>query len=86
MSTSDTDLVKLSVFATFVWNWMPLETMARECNPRAEETLRQCHNGLIPGHVVNFVLTDYPNYPGPGGKTIVELADTINTQRAKSFL
>jgi len=61
--------------------------MARECNSRAAEAVDVCQNGLNEDNkVVNFVMMDYPNYPGPGGKTIVEIADRVNTQRAKKLL
>ena len=84
--SSKSDFVKLSVFATFLWNWSPLDVMARACNSRAEDALTVCQQGLDKDKkVVNFVMTDFPNFPGPGGKTIVEIAEQINTQRAEMF-
>jgi len=83
---NETDFVKLSVIGTFLWNWTPLEVMARTCNPRIEAAFNKCQSGLnAASKYVNFMLIDFPNYPGPGGKTILHLTDFVNTQRAKSF-
>jgi hypothetical protein len=30
-------------------------------------------------------MSDFPNYPGPGGMTIVDLADRVNTDRAENI-
>ena len=81
---NETDLVKLSVFGTFLWNWTPLEVLARTCNPRIENAFNRCQNGLnVASKYVNFILIDFPNYPGPGGKTILQLTDYVNTRRAQ---
>jgi len=86
---SDSDFIKLSVFGTFVWNWTPLETMARECNSRALDAFKKCQGALEENvektKFVNFILTDFPNYPGKGRYTIVEIADSVNAQRAKNI-
>ena len=84
----NSDFTKVSLFGTFLWNWTPLRVIARDCNPRAREALNRCQNGLNPSRkLVNFILADFPNFPGPGsgGQTIVDLAEGVNLSRAKNY-
>ena len=54
-----------------MWNWRAIEDLARDCNPVIEEAFNNCQHGLdASGKVVNFILTDFPNYPGPGKTTL----------------
>ena len=50
--------------------------MARQCNQQVKNGIDSCRrNGR---DVINFLQTDYPNHPGPGLKTVVEIAHEEN--------
>ena len=50
---------------------MCIRDRARKCNSQLEDTIQFCKNANKP---VRFLQADYPNYPGPNGKTNVETA------------
>ena len=74
------EFVKLSVFGTHASlknsPFKCLSKLARQCNPQIKNAIDRCRsNGR---KVINFLLADYPNYPGSGHKTIVEIAHEEN--------
>ena len=77
------DFNKLAIFSNAGKNiGTCLWTMARKCNSQLERTIDMCKSaGGIP--VINFLQSDYPNYPGPNRKTNVQLAYEQNLANSK---
>ena len=68
---------KLAIFSNLGKNLDScLWTLARNCNSKLEDAVQKCKNGRSEDGraVINFLQSDYPNYPGPLGKTNVEIA------------
>ena len=57
--------------------------MARPCNSQVEKSVEECKKSR---NIVNFLQQDYPNHPGPGGKTSVEIAFEENMKTALKYL
>jgi len=59
--------------------------ISRHCNPRIQQAIEVCENQLeSQNRVVNFVQTDYPNYPA-GKRTVIDITEDMNLQRAKDL-
>ena len=72
------EFVKLAIFGTQggLKNTECISKIARQCNQQVKNAIDSCRrNGR---HVINFLQTDYPNHPGPGLKTVVEIAHEEN--------
>ena len=77
------EFVKLAIFGTWggLKNTQCLSKIARQCNQQVKNAIDICkRNGR---HVINFLQTDYPNHPGPGLKTVVEIAHEENLDFSK---
>ena len=59
-----------------------LWTIARRCNSRMENILESCKDD----DAGMWLPTDYPNYPGTRGKTIVEVAYDENLRKSEGML
>ncbi len=55
--------------------------MARKCNRQVAAAVQACLEEENTD-VVNFIQTDFPNYPGHGGLSLVELAHQLNLRRS----
>ena len=64
---------KVAIFGTHPKNsfFKCLSTMARDCNAQILPVIEACQKN---GSFVNFLQSDYPNYPGTSKKTNVEIA------------
>lgn len=73
----DLDLVKVAIFGTHNANSITncLWTMARRCNAQIQNAIDGCRKSVP---IVNFLQSDYPNFPGEGKKTTVEIAEEEN--------
>ena len=77
------DFTKLAIFSSAGKNFGTcLWTMARKCNSQLEKTIDKCQK-TGEKRVINFLQSDYPNYPGPNRKTNVELAYEQNLANSK---
>ena len=76
----EAEFVKLAIFGTHAWllnsPFNCLSTLARECNQQVQKSIDTCRKSGKRN--VNFLQVDYPNYPGPGLKTVVEIAHEEN--------
>ena len=83
----EADFVKLAIFGTHGGlqnsGLKCLSTLARKCNPQVKNAIDICRsNGR--GNI-NFLQTDYPNHPGTGLKTVVEIAQEENRNNLELF-
>ena len=82
------DFVKLAIFGTHGWplknsGLKCLSTLARKCNPQVKNAIDICRsNGR---ENINFLQTDYPNHPGAGLKSVVEIAQEENLNNLELF-
>ena len=86
---SEVEFIKLPVFGTHAFKNLGfknsplkcLSKLARQCNPQIKNAINVCRdNGR---NIINFLQADYPNYPGSGHKTIVEIAHEENINNLK---
>ena len=78
------DFVKLDMHSALTKNLGScLWTVARKCNSQLEDTIQFCKNA---NKTVRFLQADYPNYPGPNGKTNVETAFEENCNSYNIYL
>ena len=80
----EVEFVKLAIFGTHggLKNSPTncLSKLARECNQQIQSSIDICHET---GHrSINFLQIDYPNYPGAGLKTAVEIAYDENLEKS----
>jgi hypothetical protein len=74
--------VKLAVFGPYTFGTC-LWDLARTCNSRLTHAVNLCKSNFP---VINFIQSDYPNYPGPkGGLTSVEVALLENQKNVDKF-
>ena len=77
---SEAEFVKLAIFGTHggLKNspTICLSTFARKCNQQVQNSIDICRKKGR--SVINFLQTDYPNYPGAGLTTVVEVAHNEN--------
>ena len=83
----EADFVKLAIFGTHGGlknsGLKCLSTLARKCNPQVKNAINICRsNGR---RNINFLQTDYPNHPGAGLKTVVEIAQEENHNNLELF-
>ena len=83
----EADFVKLAIFGTHGGlknsGLKCLSTLARKCNPQVKNAINICRsNGR---RNINFLQTDYPNHPGAGLKTVVEIAQEENRNNLELF-
>ena len=83
----EADFVKLAIFGTHGGlknsGLKCLSTLARKCNPQVKNAIDICRsNGR--GNI-NFLQTDYPNHPGAGLRTVVEIAQEENRNNLELF-
>ena len=83
----EADFVKLAIFGTHAWlknsPTKCLSTLARKCNQQVKNSIDICKsNGRAN---VNFLQVDYPNHPGPGLKTVVEIAYEDNKNHVSTM-
>ena len=81
----EVEFVKLPVFGTHAKlknsPFKCLSKLARQCNPQIKNAIDSCRdNGR---NIINFLQADYPNHPGSGLKTIVEIAYEENMKNLK---
>lgn len=81
------DFVKLAIFGTHGGlknsGLKCLSRLARKCNPQVKNAIDICRsNGR--GNI-NFLQTDYPNHPGAGLKSVVEIAHEENRNSLELF-
>ena len=79
----NTHLARLAIYGSHKSNAITncLSTLARPCNSQVQHALDVCK---LSRNKVNFLQLDYPNYPGPGGKTVVEIAYEENMRMAQN--
>ena len=58
-----------------------LSKLARTCNQQTKNAIDTCRNSGR--STINFLQMDYPNYPGPGLKTVVDIAHEENLNLVK---
>ena len=83
----EADFVKLAIFGTHGGlknsGLKCLSTLASKCNPQVKNAIDICRsNGR---ENINFLQTDYPNHPGAGLKTVVEIAQEENHNNLELF-
>ena len=83
----EAEFVKLAIFGTHAWlknsPTKCLSTLARKCNQQVKNSIDICKsNGRAN---VNFLQVDYPNHPGPGLKTVVEIAHEENKNHVSTM-
>ena len=78
-SRQKTDFNKIALFTAFTKHLdCCLWSIARRCNSRTENILQSCKDDKAG----MWLQADYPNYPGPSGKTIVETAYDENQRKS----
>jgi len=81
----EAEFIKLPVFGTHAgFKNSPmkcLSKLARQCNPQIKNAIDSCREKGR--NIINFLQADYPNYPGSGHKTIVEIAHEENINNLK---
>ena len=81
----EVEFVKLPIFGTHSGMknspFKCLSKLARQCNPQIQNAIDKCKdNGR---NIINLLQADYPNYPGSGYKTIVEIPHEENINNLK---
>merc|ERR1719219_2249127 len=77
-----TDFNKIALFTAFTKHLDScLWSIARRCNSRTENILGSCKDDKAG----MWLQADYPNHPGPSGKTIVETAYDENLRKSKGM-
>ena len=83
----EAEFVKLAIFGTHAWlknsPTKCLSTLARKCNQQVKNSIDICKNNGRAN--VNFLQVDYPNHPGPGLKTVVEIAHEENKNHVSTM-
>jgi len=78
-----TDFNKIALFTAFTKHLDScLWSIARRCNSRTENVLQSCKDDKAG----MWLQADYPNYPGPSGKTIVETAYDENQRKSEGIV
>ena len=83
----EAEFVKLAIIGTYAgFKNSPtkcLSTLARRCNQQVQNSINICHkNGR---KTINFLQIDYPNYPGAGLKTVVQIAHDENLKKSRAM-
>ena len=83
----EAEFVKLAIIGTYAgFKNFPsrcLSTLARKCNQQVQNSINICHkNGR---KTINFLQIDYPNYPGAGLKTVVQIAHDENLNKSRTL-
>ena len=82
----EAEFVKLAIFGTHAWlknsPTKCLSKLARKCNQQVKNSIDICKNNGRAN--VNFLQVDYPNHPGPGLKTVVEIAHEENKNHVRA--
>ena len=82
-SRQKTDFNKIALFTAFTKHLDScLWSIARRCNSQTENVLQSCKDDKAG----MWLQADYPNHPGPSGKTIVETAYDENLRKSGGIL
>ena len=83
----EAEFVKLAIFGTHAWlknsPTKCLSTLARKCNQQVKNSIDVCRSSGRGN--INFLQVDYPNHPGPGLKTVVEIAYDENKNHVSTM-
>ena len=81
---SEAEFVKLAIFGTHggLKNspTICLSTFARKCNQQVQNSIDICQKKGR--SFINFLQTDYPNYPGAGLRTVVQISHSENLRKS----
>ena len=78
----EADFTKLALFVTHQGNsiFNCINTYARNCNAHVKTAIEKCQKSK---DFVNFLQSDYPNHPGKGIKSNVEIAFEYNLKNTQ---